>query len=79
MTSPLSMTQRQGKRTPIQNPSPVATLLRADGQVEQHRRSDELCDDQSGNAVLGLAWATALSVPLWVGIALLFRLVLGGV
>ncbi len=79
MTSPLSLTQRPGKHNPIQNPALVATLPRPEGHVALQRHADESCADQNGNAVLGLAWATALSVPLWVGIGLLVRAVLGGV
>ncbi len=79
MTSPLSLAQRSSTRNPIQTPAPVATLHRQDTQLASQSKDGEPFADQSGNAVLGLAWATALSVPLWVGIGLLFRAVLGGI
>lgn len=79
MTSPLSMAQRAGKRNPIHTAASVATLHRQDAELASNSQAGEPFADQSGNAVLGLAWATALSVPLWVGIGLLFRAALGGI
>lgn len=73
MTTPLSLAQRPG-----QSFASVARLPETDGLGPSENQTIDPIADHSGNAIVGLAWATALSVPLWVGIGFLVRTLVGG-